>query len=67
VLTGKRLELLRHVHRHPARSIRALAQELGCDYSNVHADLRALAEAGLLDTGRGARANYDAIQTTIAL
>jgi len=68
VLTGKRLELLRHVHRHPARSIRALSQALGRDYSNVHADLRALADAGLLDTtGGGARAPYDTIRATIAL
>jgi predicted transcriptional regulator len=28
VLTPRRLELLRHVHRHPAASIRALAQAL---------------------------------------
>ena len=59
--------MARAAGRHPARSIRAVSQALGRDYSNVHADLRALADAGLLDTtGGGARANYDAIQTTIA-
>ncbi len=42
VLTAKRLELLRHVHRQPASSVRALARALGRDYSNVHADVQAL-------------------------
>jgi len=67
-LTGKRLELLRHVHRHPAASMRALAKALGRDYSNVHADVQALSAAGLLDTTGGAvRAEYDAIETKIAI
>jgi predicted transcriptional regulator len=42
VLTGKRLDILRHVHRHATTSIRALAKALGRDYSNVHADVQAL-------------------------
>ncbi len=50
VLTGKRMELLRYVHRHSLTSIRALAKALGRDYSNVHADVQALAAAGLLDS-----------------
>ena len=67
-LTGKRLELLRHVHRHPAASMRALAKALGRDYSNVHADVQALSAAGLLDTTDGAvRAEYDSIETRIAI
>jgi predicted transcriptional regulator len=68
VLTGKRLELLQYVHRHEATSIRALAKALGRDYSNVHADVQALAAAGLLDTsGSGLKADYDAIETKIAI
>jgi len=68
VLTSRRTELLRHVRRHDVASIRALAQALGRDYSNVHADVKALAAAGLLDMGRGAiRADYDAIETKIAI
>jgi predicted transcriptional regulator len=68
VLTGKRMELLRYVHRHPVTSVRALAKALGRDYSNVHADVQALMAAGLLDaSGGGVRADYDAIETKIAI
>src|SRR5271167_3155838 len=68
VLTGRRMELLRYVRRHKVRSVRALAKALGRDYSNVHADVRALAAAGLLDVADdGLRADYDAIETRIAV
>jgi len=69
VLTGKRMELLRHVRRHDVTSVRALAKALGRDYSNVHSDVRALVAAGLLDaTDRGGvRADYDFIETKIAI
>jgi predicted transcriptional regulator len=68
VLTGKRMELLRYVRRHKVASIRALAKALGRDYSNVHADVQALAAAGLLDSAdSGLRADYDAIETKIAI
>jgi len=68
VMTGKRMELLRYVHRHKVASVRALAKALERDYSNVHADVQALATAGLLDTGNGGvRADYDAIETKIAI
>ena len=68
VLTGKRLEMLRYVRRHTVTSVRALAHALGRDYSNVHADVNALKAAGLLDTtGQGIRADYDAIETKIAI
>lgn len=69
-MTPKLLELLRHVHRHPARSIRALAAALGRDYRRVHADVRALGEAGLLDGDeQGLRADYRTVkmEMTIAL
>jgi predicted transcriptional regulator len=68
VLTVKRMELLSYVRRNHVASIRALAKALDRDYSNVHADVKALAGAGLLDaTSRGVRADYDAIETRIAL
>jgi predicted transcriptional regulator len=68
LLTGKRMELLRYARRHRVGSVRALAKALGRDYSNVHADVQALAAAGLLDTsGGGVRADYDTIETKIAI
>jgi predicted transcriptional regulator len=68
VLSGKRMELLRYVRRHNVASVRALAKALGRDYSNVHADVQALTAAGLLDTTNGGvRADYDAIETRIAI
>lgn len=68
-LTGKRLELLRHLHRHPTTSVRALAAALKRDYSNVHADVQALTDAGLIERSEAGhlRAEYDGIQTRIAL
>ena len=68
MLTGKRMELLRYVRRHEVASIRALAKALGRDYSNVHADMQALTGAGLLDaSGGGVPADYDAIETKVAI
>ena len=68
VLTGKRMELLRYVRRNNVASVRALAKALNRDYSNVHADVKALASAGLLDaTPKGVRAAYDVIETRIAI
>jgi predicted transcriptional regulator len=68
VLTKRRMELLRYVRRHKIASVRALAKALGRDYSNVHADVQALAAAGLLDIAdHGIRAPYDAIETKIAV
>jgi predicted transcriptional regulator len=68
VLTGKRMELLRYVRRHKVASVRALAKALKRDYSNVHADVQALTAAGLLDaTDGGVRADYDTIETKIAI
>jgi predicted transcriptional regulator len=69
-MTPKRLELLRHVHRSPTRSIRALAQALGRDYRRVHEDVVALVDAGLLERDEdGLRAGYDSFhaETRIAL
>ena len=68
-LSGKRLELLRQVHRRPAASIAALARALGRDYKRVHADVEILSAAGLLDRtdAGGVRAAYDEIRTVISL
>jgi predicted transcriptional regulator len=61
VLSPKRLELLRHLHRHPSPNVRQLAAALGRDYRRVHEDVAALHEAGLLEKGEdGLRADYDA-------
>jgi predicted transcriptional regulator len=68
VLSGKRMELVRYVHRHSVTSVRALAKALSRDYSNVHADVQALLNAGLLEASDGVlRADYDAIETRIAI
>ena len=68
ILTKKRMDILRYVHRHEVKSVRALAKALGRDYSNVHADVQALTAAGLLDAGDGGlRADYEIIETKIAI
>jgi predicted transcriptional regulator len=68
VLTPRRLELLRHLRRHPAASIAELARALQRDYKRVHADVEALAAAGLIDrTPAGLRADYHEIHTRIAV
>ena len=55
VMTSKRFELLRHLHRHPAASVAVLARSLGRDYKRVHQDVEALATAGLQRVGPGRR------------
>lgn len=67
-LTPKRLELLRHLHRHPAASVADLARALGRDYKRVHEDVERLSEAGLLERdAQGLHADYDRIETRIAI
>ena len=67
-LTPKRLALLRHVHRHPATSVAALARMLGRDYKRVHEDIELLTAAGLIERDEGqVRAEYDEIRATITL
>jgi len=70
VLSPKRLELLRYLHRNPAKNIRRLAQAIGRDYRRVHENVEALEAAGLLERDREAvRADYDAfdVQLRVAL
>ena len=65
-LSPKRLGLLRHVHRNPARNVRALAQALGRDYRRVHEDVEALVAAGLLDRDKeGVRAEYTTVDVRV--
>jgi predicted transcriptional regulator len=65
-LSPKRLELLRHLHRNPAKSIRALAQKHCRDYRRVHEDVKALEAAGLLDRDEGGlRADHDAFEVSL--
>jgi predicted transcriptional regulator len=68
VMTTKRFELVRHLHRHPEASIAALARSLKRDYKRVHQDVDALSKAGLITlSSEGLRAEYDEIQTRIAI
>ena len=68
VMTTKRFEMLRHLHRNPEASIAALARSLKRDYKRVHEDVEALSQAGLIDRGSdGLRAEYDEIRAQIAL
>ena len=67
-MTDKRYELLRHLHRRPAASIRALARDLGRDFKRVYEDVAALAAIGLIEReGRMLRADYDEIRASIFL
>lgn len=67
-LSPKRLELLRHVHQHPAHTVSALAKTLGRDYKRVHEDVSALAHAGLIVRDEnGIRAPYDSVQAIVSL
>jgi predicted transcriptional regulator len=63
VMTANRLELLRHVHRTPPRSVLALARAVGRDYKRVHEEVEALLAAGLIERDDGGlHADYDSIQ-----
>ena len=48
-ITEKRLELVRYVGTHGALNTRRLAAALGRDYKNVHTDVQALVELGLIE------------------
>jgi predicted transcriptional regulator len=51
-ITEKRLELLRYVAaRQDTLNTRQLAQALGRDYKNIHTDVSALEELGLIEKG----------------
>ncbi len=67
VMTGKRLALLGYVRHHEVTSIRALSIALARDYSNVHADVQALINAGLLENKGQLRTRCERIETSIVL
>jgi len=68
VMTDKRHELLRHLHKHPAAGIRALARALGRDYKRVYEDVQALTAVGLVENDGGIlRADYQEIQASIKM
>lgn len=68
IMTPKRLELIRHLHKQPAVTIAALARTLGRDYRRVHDDVEALSAAGLIDRrDDGLHADYQSIQADIAI
>ena len=48
VLSPKRLELMKTLRQHGPLSVRALSKQLERDYKNVHADVSALEEVGLI-------------------
>lgn len=48
-LSERRFELLRYVSAHPGLNIRRLAAGLERDYKNVHTDVKALLDLGLLE------------------
>ncbi len=69
VITPRRLEVLRTLRQQGPMSVRALATTLARDYKNVHADTRALEEAGLLErTESGTlQAPWDVIDAHLSL
>ncbi|MEI9987151.1 MAG: hypothetical protein WDN69_30785 [Aliidongia sp.] len=69
ILTPRRLELLREIHRAPAANVRALATALGRNYKNVHGDVQELLTAGAIDRDdAGAlHADYDGIAVELAI
>ena len=69
VLTPKRLALLKSLRQHGPLSVRALAKRLERDYKNVHADVAALEEMGLIKrTDKGLlNAPWDVIDAHVRL
>lgn len=67
-ITDKRLELLRQVAKSEGMNIHQLAQTLGRDYKNVHTDVKALEELGLLTRIEGKlSAPFDEIDIKVSL
>ena len=67
-LTPKRWALLETLKRQGPLSVRALAARLKRDYKNVHTDVRALEEFGLIESGEeGVRVPFDVIRADLKL
>ena len=69
ILTPRRLEILQTLRQKSLSSVRALSKSLERDYKNVHADVRALENVGLLErTKKGAlRVPWDIIDAHLKL
>jgi predicted transcriptional regulator len=69
VLTPRRLDLLRCLHREGPLSVRALAQHLKRDYKNVHTDTQVLLEIDLIERTEKGLLNvpWDVIDTHVNL
>lgn len=68
-LTNRRMDLLHALRQRGPATVRALAQALGRDYKNVHADVKALKNAGLIETDAAGKVlvPWDRIATEILL
>ena len=65
-LTPKRRDVLKYVRHHPVRTITEIATGVKRSYKNVHQDVSALLEAGLLvKSDKRIEAPYGVIQTEI--
>ena len=67
-LSPRRLDLLKHVRKHSADNLKALALALGRDYRNVHHDMSILLSAGLLfQDRRKLSAPWNELSTHVSL
>jgi len=68
VVTAKRLAILRVMTGGETVSIREVARRVDRDVKAVHADVRALVDAGLVDdTGNGVRFGHTAVRVEFTL
>ena len=69
ILSPKRLELLQVLHELGKTSVRRLTTQLDRDYSNVHQDVKALVQAGLVlkDSAGKCQVPWSTIVTEIPL
>lgn len=68
-LTQGRWVLLKTLRKKGPMSIRALANELGRDYKNVHTDVRRLEQIGLIDRNKDdkVRVPWDIVEAKLKL
>ena len=69
ILTPRRLEVLKTLRQQSLSSVRSLSKILGRDYKNVHTDVQALENVGLLErTEEGAlEVHWDVIDAHLKL
>ena len=68
-ITPRRFDLLEELHRQGEMSINALAQLLKRNYKNVHDDVKALKEIGLIERQENGLYSvpWDEVHTTLKL